>query len=216
MATMTLVDVLCGAAAPRPAVTGPEGSVDYVALCNAADAVAAALAAHGVTPGDRVAAVLAEGPAFLAAFAGTAIARSAFAPLAGGDDALRSRLARLGPRLLIAAPDAPQSVRVAAAALGVPVITLRFNDAGTALVDGEPVYEAHGRLPDADDVALIAPDGATYTHGALVEAIAARPRRTGSIAGGGLDEPAGLIDALAVLRDGGHLLVGVDAEAVAA
>ena len=215
---MTLAGVLCGAAAPQPAVTDPAGTIDYVGLCNAADAVAAALAARGVVAGDRVAGAFPDGAAFVTAFAGTAVARAAFAPVpAGGDDAMRAHLRRLAPRLLLAASDAPQSVRVAAAALGVPVVTLTFGDGGVVLVDGEPVYEAHGRLADADDVAFIAPDGATYTHAALVDAALAagddggerQPLR-------GLCEPAALIGALAVLSRGGHLVLGRTPHAAAA
>lgn len=216
---MTLAGVLCGAAAPQPAVTDPAGTIDYVGLCNAADAVAAALAARGVAPGDRVAGAFPDGAAFVAAFAGTAVARAAFAPVpSGSDDAVRAHLRRLTPRLLLAASDAPQSLRVAAAALGIPVVSLAFGPDGVALVDGEPVYEAHGRLADADDVAFVAPDGATYTHAALVDA-ALRASEGGADAGqtmSGLSEPAVLIAALGVMSRGGHLVLGRPAHAAAA
>lgn len=207
---MTLAGVLCGAAAPQPAVTDPAGTIDYVGLCNAADAVAAALAARGVVPGDRVAAAFPDGAAFLAGFAGTAVARAAFAPVAAAaaDDAVRAQLRALEPRLLLASADAPQGLRVAAAALGIPVVSLAFGPDGVALVDGEPVYEAHGRLADADDVAFIAPDGATYTHAALVDAALAASERTDERQPvTGLAEPAGLIGALGVLSRGGHLVL---------
>ena len=219
MGMTTLAGVLCGAAAPQPAVTDRAGTIDYVALCNAADAVAAALAARGVVPGDRVAGGFPDGAAFLAAFAGTAVARAAFAPVpSGSDEAVRAHLQRLMPRLLLAAADAPQSLRVAAAALGIPVVSLTFGPDGVALVDGEPVYEAHGRLADADDVAFIAPGGATYTHAALVDAALAAPEGDATTREpiAGLTEPAALIAALAVLSRGGHLVLGQPVHAAAA
>lgn len=216
---MTLAGMLCGAAAARPAVTDAAGTVDYVGLCNAADAVAAALAAHGVAAGDRVAGAFPDGAAFLAAFAGAAVCRAAFAPVPrGGDELIRAHLRGTAARLVLAPPDAPQGVRVAAAALGIPVLTLGFSPEGTALIDGEPVYDAHGRLADADDVAFVAADGATYTHAALVDAALAASRRVAGEARppAALTEPAGLIGALAVLSGGGHLVLATQIHAAAA
>ena len=177
MKPVTLVDLLCRGAAHRPAVSGPDGvSLDYVNLCNAADAIGAALAAHGVLPGDRVASVLPEGAAYLAAFAGAA-ARAAFAPLA-----TPAGLARLRPRLVLAPPAVPQGVRVAANTLGIPVVTVAFDAAGLALVDGEHVYDAHGRAAENDDPVFMTADELPVAQGALVAAAleSARPT-TGTV-----------------------------------
>lgn len=214
MTRVTLVDLLCRGAAHRPAVSGPDGaSLDYVSLCNAADAIGAALAAHGVQPGDRVASVLPDGPAYLAAFAGSSVARAAFAPLAAP-----GALAGLRPRLVLAPPAVPQGVRVAAHALGIPVVTVAIDPNGLALVGGEHVYDAHGRAADTDDPAFIGADGTPVTQGALAAAALERARpTTGTVRlTAPLSELRGLVGALAVLASGGHLVVRAPSAAAAA
>ncbi|MEA2663844.1 MAG: AMP-binding enzyme [Candidatus Eremiobacteraeota bacterium] len=213
MTPVTLVDLLCRGAAHRPALSDPDGiSLDYVDLCNAADAIGAALATHGVQPGDRVAAVLPDGAAYLAAFAGTAAARAAFAPLAAPDG-----LARLRPRLVLAPPEVPQGIRVAANALGIPVVTVAIDAAGLALVDGEHVYDAHGRTAGPDDPAFITADGIPVAQGALVAAAleSARPASGTVRLAVPLSELRGLVGAIAVLAAGGHLVVAARAAAAA-
>ncbi|MBV9440415.1 MAG: AMP-binding protein, partial [Candidatus Eremiobacteraeota bacterium] len=82
MNAMTLVDFVCRACGDAPAVSrGEGGALDHVALCNAADAIGAALAVRGVEPGDRVASLLPPGPEFAASLIGVAAIRAALAPL---------------------------------------------------------------------------------------------------------------------------------------
>ncbi|HYZ16769.1 MAG TPA: AMP-binding protein, partial [Candidatus Acidoferrum sp.] len=150
-----LVDILCRAAGPRPVVSDPNLALDCAALCNAADAIGAALCARGVAPGDRVASVIPDGVAFLAAFAGTAAARAAFIPLPSDDEAAGEALERLSPRIVLTTEIAPQRIRVAGSSLGIPLATIAFDDQGVVLVDGEYVYESNDRIPEDDDVVFM-------------------------------------------------------------
>jgi acyl-coenzyme A synthetase/AMP-(fatty) acid ligase len=170
---MTLVDFVCRGACAGPAVTGADGRVlDHVALCNAADAVGAALAVRGVEPGDRVASILPPGAPFAASLIGCAAIRAALAPLSAVADepsargALRSRKIRA----LLAAPDVSPAVRSAASAQGIPVLTLAFDERGLVLVDGEHVYESHGRVAEPHDVVFVPAQGEVLTQAALVAA----------------------------------------------
>ena len=174
---MTLVDFICRFDRTGSTVAAPDGrELDHVELCNAADAIGAALAARGVAPGDRVAAALPAGAPLIAALIGAAAIRAALVPIRSVDDeptvrrALRSREVRL----VLAAPNPPASVRAAAEAAGVALATLALDGRGLVLIDGEPVYDAHDRVAEPDDVALVALDGKQLTQGALVMAAGER------------------------------------------
>jgi non-ribosomal peptide synthetase component F len=206
MRTMTtLVDLLAPAGTDHAAVLEHGETIDYVALCNAADAIAAALVVRGVRPGDRVAAALPDGAAALAAFGGTVLARAAFAPLVAGERQ-PERLAALQPRLILVPVSPPQQLRVAAAARGIPIVSVAI-ERGTTLVDGEPVYEAHGSVPGPEDVVFIEPHGTPVTQAAIVAAAAAieKPRGVWARQAAPLSELRGLADALATLAAGGRL-----------
>jgi AMP-binding enzyme len=188
MIAMTLVDLVCRGACAGQTVSDPDGRVlDHVALCNAADAIGAALAAHGVEPGDRVASALPPGAAFAATLLGVAAIRAALVPLAAVADepsaraALRDRTIRA-----VVAPsgEVAPSLRPAAAAQGIPLLTIGFDDRGLALVDGEHVYDSHARIAEPDDVVLVPPAGRALTQRELVAVAGDR----------GLD---GLLDAVA-------------------
>ena len=178
MTAMTIVELVCRGADHREAVSGPDGSgLDYVSLCNAADAVGSALVARGVAPGERVASALGAGPELAAALIGTGAARAVFAPLPPLVDepsaraALRARDARV---LLAPAAPLPPGVRAAAAALGVPVLRIGFDERGLALIDGEHVFEAHDRIAEPHDPAYAPLEGAPLTHEQLVAAAGER------------------------------------------
>jgi acyl-CoA synthetase (AMP-forming)/AMP-acid ligase II len=206
MDALTLVDVLSCPGADHPAVRSAEGAVSYVGLCNAADAIAAALVVHGIGPGDRVAAAFPEGAAFLAAFGGAVLARAAFAPLPPDDgEALRAALQRIAPRLILACAACPQSLRVAAAAAGIPIVSIAFDESGV-LVDGEHVYDAHGQAPQPEDIVFIGPDGTPTTHGAVASAALAIPADgTAPRPSAPLYELRGLVEAIAILAAGREL-----------
>jgi acyl-coenzyme A synthetase/AMP-(fatty) acid ligase len=187
MIAMTLVDLVCRGACAGSAVSDPDGPVlDHVALCNAADAIGAALAARGVEPGDRVASALPPGATFAATLIGAAAIRAALVPLPTLTDepsargALRSRTIRA----IVAPPAVAPALRSAAAVQGIPLVTVGFDERGLALVDGEHVYDSHARVAEPDDVVLVPQAGEPLTQRELVMAAGER----------GLD---GLLDAVA-------------------
>jgi acyl-CoA synthetase (AMP-forming)/AMP-acid ligase II len=170
---MTLVDFVCRGAGTRPAFTGADGIVlDHAGLCNAADAVGSALAARGVDPGDRVASALPPGPAFAASLIGAAAIRAALAPLPAVADepSARGALRNRTIRALVAPPELSPALRAAAAAQGIPVLTVAFDERGLVLVDGEHVYDAHARIAEPHDVAFVPVQGEPLTQQALVTA----------------------------------------------
>jgi acyl-CoA synthetase (AMP-forming)/AMP-acid ligase II len=178
MTAMTLVELVCRGAGHRAAVTGPDGTVlDYVSLCNAADALGSALVARGVAPGERVASALPPGRELAAALIGVAAIRGVFAPLPAVVDepsaraALRARDARL---LLAPASAIPGGVRAAAAALRIPIVRLGFDDHGLALIDGEHVFDSHDRIAEPQDLAFAPPAGKPLSHEQLVAAAGER------------------------------------------
>jgi acyl-CoA synthetase (AMP-forming)/AMP-acid ligase II len=167
---MTLVDFVCRGAGAH-AFSGADGRVpDHAALCNAADAIGSALAARGVEPGDLVGAALTPGTAFAASLIGAAAIRAALAPLppladeASARGVLRSRKIRA----LLAGPEVSPAVRAAAAAHGIPVLIVGFDERGLALVDGEHVFESHARIAEPGDVAFVPAGGEPLTQAALV------------------------------------------------
>jgi acyl-CoA synthetase (AMP-forming)/AMP-acid ligase II len=184
---MTLVDFVCRGTCSGPAISGPDGLVlDHVGLCNAADAIGSALAARGVEPGDRVASALPPGAAFAASLIGAAAIRAALAPLPAVADepSARGALRNRTIRALVAPPDVSPALRSAAAAQGIPVLTVAFDDRGLVLVDGEHVYDSHARIAEPHDIAFVPLQGESLTQEALVTAAGDR----------GLD---GLLDAVA-------------------
>jgi non-ribosomal peptide synthetase component E (peptide arylation enzyme) len=186
-AKKTLVDLVCRGRADGGGVSGADGrELDHVALCNAADAIGAALAARGVEPGDHVASVLPDGAVFAAALLGVAAIRAALAPVPPVTDepSARAALRNRPIAALLTASPLPAGLRSAAAAQRIRVVTVDLDERGLALVDGEHVYEAHARIAEPDDVVLVPPGGPQLTQGALVEMAGDR----------GLD---GLLDAVA-------------------
>ncbi|HTD37440.1 MAG TPA: AMP-binding protein [Candidatus Limnocylindrales bacterium] len=172
MLAKTLIDLVCRGCAPSRGVSGADGvELDHVALCNAADALGAALAARGVEPGDHVASALAPGTAaFAAALLGVASIRAALAPLppVADEPSARAALRDRPVAALLATANLPAGVRSAAAAQGIRVIMVDFDDRGIVLVDGEHVYEAHARIAEPEDVVFVpAGGGAPLTQEAL-------------------------------------------------
>lgn len=187
MIAMTLVDLVCRGACAGQTVSDPDGRVlDHVALCNAADAIGAALAARGVEPGDRVASALPPGAALAATVLGVAAIRAALVPLPAADAEPPGRAAppNRAIRAIVASPGVAPAVRSAAAPEGIPVLTIGFDERGLALVDGEHVYDSHARIAEPDDFVLVPPAAAPLTQRELVAAAGDR----------GLD---GLLDAVA-------------------
>lgn len=165
MNASTLIDFVCRSETPSVVVRDARGrSIDGVTLCNGADALGAALAGRGVEPGDTVAAYLPPGAELLAATLGAAAIRAAIAPVASLRDprVARARLVLVGPGKTPARLD------------GVSAISVAFDAAGTLLVGGEPVYDAHQRIAEADDVVLIPALGRPLSQKLLVEEVGER------------------------------------------
>jgi acyl-CoA synthetase (AMP-forming)/AMP-acid ligase II len=174
MNAMTLVELVCRGADHRSAITDPDGRVlDYVSLCNAADAIGSALAARGIEPGDRVASALPVGAVFAAALIGAGAIRAALAPLPPVVDepsaraALRASRARI---VIAAAAPLPSGVRSAAAALRTPIVRIGFDERGLALIDGDHVFDSHERVAEPGDVAFVPLRGEPLTQAELVAA----------------------------------------------
>jgi AMP-binding enzyme len=214
-----LLTILSRGLADRPAVSEPGGTtLDYAQLCNAADAIAAGLAARGLQPGDALASAIPDGVAYLTAFAGAAMGRVAIAPLVPQDDAEpKERLSALGARMVLATATTPEPIRIAASRLGVAVAVLELDDRGIVRIDGEQVFDTNGRRAEPDDVVLVGAGG-PLTHRALVAAaLAAAPPAAASVRTSlSLLEPRGLIAALTVLAAGGEVIVASRAAPVAA
>jgi acyl-CoA synthetase (AMP-forming)/AMP-acid ligase II len=173
MPAKTLVDLVCRRCETGRTIAGPDGrELDHVALCNAADAIGAALAARGVEPSDHVASTLApDGAIFAASLLGVAAIRAALAPLPpfADEPSARAALRNRPIAALLTAGPLPAGVRSAAAARRIPVVTVGLDERGLALVDGEHVYEAHARLAEPDDVVLVPPGGEPLTQAVLVD-----------------------------------------------
>ncbi|HTD34680.1 MAG TPA: hypothetical protein VK665_13510 [Candidatus Elarobacter sp.] len=173
MPAKTLVDLVCRRCETGRSIAGPDGhELDHVALCNAADAIGAALAARGVEPGDHVASTLAPGGAlFAASLLALAAIRAALAPLPAVADepSARAALRNRPIAALLTAGPLPAGVRSAAAARRIPVVSVGLDERGLALVDGEHVYEAHARIAEPGDVVFVPAAGEPLTQAALVD-----------------------------------------------
>ncbi|MEA2689260.1 MAG: hypothetical protein QOD51_1867, partial [Candidatus Eremiobacteraeota bacterium] len=112
------------------------------------------------------------GASFAAALIGVAAIRAALAPLplVADEPAARGALRNRTIRALLAEPDVPPVLRAAAAAQGVAVLTVAFDERGLVLVNGEHVYESHGRIAEPDDVAFVPVEGPPVSLVALVTA----------------------------------------------
>ncbi|HTW84956.1 MAG TPA: AMP-binding protein [Candidatus Sulfotelmatobacter sp.] len=141
---------------------------DDLPLCNAADAVGAALVTRGLRPGDRVAALLADDEPALAALLGVATAGFAYVPL--GAERIGAALRESKARVLLVGPNAPRAAGLAAADAGIPVVELQLDGRHAALLNGEPVFEPLAVRADLDDVALAPLDGPALTHRQLAAA----------------------------------------------
>ena len=131
---MNLRGLLDGGDGGRLALRQPGGvDIAYDRLRASVDALAAALAARGVAPGDRVAASLLNGPAIVVAFFGIAAARAGAAPLnpAYTRDEYTFYLEDIAPKAILVAPGASPLARDAAASvLGIDVIEIALDAAG--------------------------------------------------------------------------------------
>ena len=121
---------------PAIALPGSDLRIKYTDLRNQIEALAEALAAAGVSRGDRVAMALPNGLAAVVCFLASSVAGTA-APLnpAYTEDEFRFYLEDLGARTLIVPSEGADAAR-AAAGSAVRVLTAAVDAAGTVRFDG--------------------------------------------------------------------------------
>ena len=152
---MTLPSLIHAIPAEQTAVIAPEQDirVTYGALRTQVQAVAEALAASGVTRGDRVGIALPNGLPNIVAFLAASLAGTA-APLNPSykEDEFRFYLEDTNAKVLLLPPEGIDEARRAAGT--VPILTVDMDATGTVTLRG-----VAGRTPvaapDPDDIALI-------------------------------------------------------------
>jgi malonyl-CoA/methylmalonyl-CoA synthetase len=157
----------------------PDGqTLTHAAFLDRAARMATALASHGVTPGDRVAAQVPKSPDALALYAACAMAGAVFLPLntAYTPVELDHFLTDSGARLFLADPAQADSRAPVAARAGAASATLGAQGDGTfaEAADTAPAMAAPAHRSDSDLAALLytsgttgRPKGAMLTHGNL-------------------------------------------------
>jgi acyl-CoA synthetase (AMP-forming)/AMP-acid ligase II len=184
MQPITLADLFKQADRGHPAVVLPEdgSAATYYGLAEQVETLAAALRQGGLTPGQPVAIVLANGLEYLASFLAVARARLVAAPLnpAYKADEFRFYLEDAGVRAIIA-PPGEHAVRPVAHALGLPVWTASRNAQGHVQLEGERLSRSSRTCepPRPDDVALFLhtsgttsrPKGVPLTHANLMTSV---------------------------------------------
>jgi acyl-CoA synthetase (AMP-forming)/AMP-acid ligase II len=156
----TLPGLLDPIPAERVAVIQPEQNIrlTYGDLRRQVQAVAGALAAAGVTRGDRVGIALPNGVPNVVTFLAASLAGTA-APLNPSykEEEFKFYLEDTNARVLLLPPDGADDARRAAGDT-VPILTVNMDDAGNVTLSdaaGTPVGPATVTPPGVDDVALI-------------------------------------------------------------
>ena len=161
----------------HPAVRMDDLVLDYSELREAAGRVTSLLSSAGVAPGDRVAVMLPNVPAFPMAFYGALAAGAVVVPM---NPLLKSRevafyLADSGAKVLFTWYSAAGEAGKGAAASGTTVMTVDEPDMTSLLAGLFPVHTRVERADDDDAVILYTsgttgqPKGAQLTHADLVE-----------------------------------------------
>jgi acyl-CoA synthetase (AMP-forming)/AMP-acid ligase II len=157
MAATTLYSLLTPIPAERTAVIVPEQNlhITYGALRNQVEAVAGSLATSGVGRGDRVGIALPNGlPTIVSFLAASYVATAAPLNAAYKEDEFRFYLEDTKAKVLLLPPDGAEDARRAAADLGIPVLSVEMDAAGTVSLAG--VAPGGSAVPaPMDDVALI-------------------------------------------------------------
>src|SRR5687767_10196067 len=154
-AATTLLGLLHAIPADQTAVIAPEQNIrlNYGALRRQVQSVAEALAASGVSRGDRVGIALPNGLPNIVSFLAASLAGTA-APLNPGykEDEFRFYLEDTNAKVLLLPPEGLDEARAAAG--NVPILTVEMDAAGNVSLRGvtgrKPVA-----APDSDDIALI-------------------------------------------------------------
>jgi acyl-CoA synthetase (AMP-forming)/AMP-acid ligase II len=154
-ASNTLLSLIQASPADEIAVIGPEQNIriTYGGLRTQVQAVAEALAASGVTRGDRVGIALPNGVPNIVAFLAASVVGTA-APLNPSykEDEFRFFLEDTNAKVLLLPPDGIDDARRAAG--NVPILTVDMDATGTVSVRGV-AGRAPVTAPNPDDIALI-------------------------------------------------------------
>jgi long-chain acyl-CoA synthetase len=170
--------------AERPAVRMDEIGLSYSELRDAAYRMASLLSSAGIAPGDRVAIMLPNVPAFPVAFYGALAAGAIVVPM---NPLLKSHeityyLSDSGARVLLAWHPVAGEAVLGAAATGMPVLKVDEPDAAGLLVGLAPVPAGFERAGGDDAVILYTsgttgvPKGAELTHAGLTRNAAVTTR----------------------------------------
>ena len=161
---ITLPQFLERPPADKVAIVLPEQniSITYGNLRGQVQAVAEQLAAAGVGRGDRVATSLTNGLPVIVSFLSAGVAGTA-APLnpAYKEDEFRFYLEDTAAKVLLLPPDGADDARRAAVALGVPILTIDMDAAGTVTLSRatalaeRPLDRKPVTPPSVNDVALV-------------------------------------------------------------
>jgi long-chain acyl-CoA synthetase len=165
----------------RPALICGDETVTYGQLHERVDRATAALQELGVAPGDRVALILGNTPAFVEAYAATLRAGAAFVPLLPGlaPDELRHALLDSGARVAVVGPERAADLAALAGELGDLEHLLAVDAPEAGLEDWEARVTRAGEPKrisrEAEDLAALVytsgttgrPKGAVLTRGNL-------------------------------------------------
>ncbi|MDP8979298.1 MAG: acyl--CoA ligase [Acidobacteriota bacterium] len=154
----TLLELIQAAPSGHTAVILPESGirVTYGSLCDQVLALAEALAAAGIQPGDRVATVMPSGLPAIVSFLAASIAGTA-APLNPGYryDEFCFYIEDTNARVMLCPPDGAAEARRAAEGK-IPVFTLEMDASGVVrMLDAPAAASRSPRAPAAEDIALI-------------------------------------------------------------
>ncbi|HLG60228.1 MAG TPA: acyl--CoA ligase [Vicinamibacterales bacterium] len=154
-AASTLLGLLHAIPADQMAVIAPEQNIrlNYGALRRQVQSLAEALAASGVSRGDRVGIALPNGLPNIVSFLAASLAGTA-APLNPGykEDEFRFYLEDTNAKVLLLPAEGMDEARRAAG--NVPILTVEMDAAGTVSLRGVTARKPVA-APDADDIALI-------------------------------------------------------------
>jgi acyl-CoA synthetase (AMP-forming)/AMP-acid ligase II len=154
----TLLELIQAAPSGHTAVILPESGIraTYGSLCDQVLALAEALAAAGIQPGDRVATVMPSGLPAIVSFLAASIAGTA-APLNPGYryDEFCFYIEDTNARVMLCPPDGAAEARRAAEGK-IPVFTLEMDASGVVrMLDAPAAVGRSPRAPAAEDIALI-------------------------------------------------------------
>jgi len=155
---MILSDLVARQPAAAIALSAPDREpLSYGAFARLCAEIAAALAARGLAPGDKLAIVLPNGPEMAAAFVacGSAVTAAPLNP-AYKEDEFHFYMDDLKAKALLVESGSTSAAIAAAQRLSIPVLTLTpGNAAGSFVIEGPAIGLPRDRAAGGEDVALV-------------------------------------------------------------